>query len=476
MIKKKSLCKIIFTSSIVAASLFGANPLVYAAAKSDTNNAPAQVSAADLQRLSTVINEIKKYYVKKVDDKTLFDNAISGMLSGLDPHSEYLKKDDLEALSTATIGKFDGIGVEVVPYQGLVKIISPLDDSPAYKAGIKAGDVIVEINNKLVKDITLDEAVSLMRGPKGSKLKLLILRKNATKPLTFNIVRNTIKVQTVKARLLENGYAYVRVGFFQEPTESDMVKAIKKLKRDSGGNLKGIILDLRNDPGGLLDVSVAIADDFLDAKKLKGDKVIVYTKGYDNGTQITAKATPGELLPDVPMVVLINEGSASASEIVAGALQDYKRALIVGNKSFGKGSVQTLLPVDKDSAIKLTTALYYTPLGRSIQAKGIEPDVTVDEIHLPKNVENYSDYDTLTENSLDGHLQNGNSNPEGKPTPKENTSAKPDSSATDSSLDDSNDNSSNDTSNNLKLAKEDYQLYEALNILKGLSKFNCLKE
>jgi carboxyl-terminal processing protease len=464
--KKNILCTLILAGSIMAISFAVSAATITATTPATKSNdySSQQVSTADLERLSTVISEVKKYYVRKVDDKTLFDNAISGMLSGLDPHSEYLNKSDLEALSMVTVGKFEGIGVEVIPYEGLIKIISPLDDSPAYKTGIKAGDVIVEINGKLAKDLTLDQAVSLMRGPKGSKLKLLILRKDSIKPLAFIIKRDVIKMQTVKAKMLEDSYAYVRISFFQEPTERDLRKAIKKLKQDAGGNLNGLILDLRNDPGGLLDSSVEVADDFLDANKLKGDKLIVYTKGSNIGTQITAKATSGELLPNVPMVVLINEGSASASEIVAGALQDYKRALIVGTRSFGKGSVQTLLPVDKESAIKLTTALYYTPLGRSIQAKGIEPDVEINQMQLPKNIETDLDSSLLSESNLDGHIKNSDST-----TPNDNSEI--------------NDNDNNKKIGDLtsqdqdhfKLAKEDYQLYEALNILKAITKINVEK-
>lgn len=417
----------------------------------NSNESNLEVNAKDLQRLSIVIAEIKKYYVKKVSDKTLFDNAISGMLSGLDPHSEYLNKEDLDNLQMLTTGKFDGIGIEVVSEDGLIRVISPLDGTPAYKAGIKAGDLILQIDKKLVKDMTLTEAISLMRGPKGSKVKLVILRKNDTKPLIFNVARDTIKVQTVKQKLFPGNFGYVRIAIFQDPTSADFHKAIAELQRQTNNNIQGLILDLRNNPGGLLDSSVKIADDLLDSRKLKGDKVIVYTKGMENETQVIAKATPGELLPGVPIVVLINEGSASASEIVAGALQDYKRAILVGTRSFGKGSVQTLLPVDEDSAIKLTTSLYYTPTGRSIQAKGIEPDIVINEdIKLKSSDETASEFERIDEASLVDHLQNGGD------TNSDNNRG-------------SMMSEKDQMKNNLSLANEDYQLFEALNILRGIS-------
>jgi carboxyl-terminal processing protease len=411
------------------------------------------IAPKDMQRLAVAIAIIKKYYVKPVDDKTLFDNAIGGMLSGLDPHSEYLKKEDLDDLEMLTFGKFGGVGIELVPDQGLLKVISPLDDTPAFKEGIKAGDIIAQINGKLVKDMTMREAISLMRGPKGSKLTLTILRKNQLKPITFNITRDVIKLKTVKTKILEKEYAYIRISFFQEPTEEDLIKAIDKLKKDTNNHIKGIILDLRNNPGGLLDSAVQISDNFLDASKLKQNNLIVYTKGKDSGSesQITAKASTGELFPDVPIVVLINEGSASASEIVAGALQDHKRAIIVGTKSFGKGSVQTLLPVDDQSAIKITTALYYTPLGRSIQIKGIEPDVVVSDIKITAKNNDPEFLAKIDEASLRDHLPNGNSGTD--------------------IIDKEQDGNKDEISelkpqNTIDLASKDYQLYEALNILK----------
>lgn len=406
---------------------------------------------AELQRFATVVADIKKYYVKDVNDEELFDNAINGMLAGLDPHSAYLKGDDLKNLELITIGKFGGIGIEVVPENGLLRVISPIDDTPADKAGIKAGDIIIQINNKLVKDMSLNDAVNLMRGPRGSKVTLTIIRKNLQKPLTITLQRAIIKVKAVKSKLLAPNYGYIRIAMFQELTANDVTKAVNSLKKENKGDLKGLVLDLRNDPGGLFESAVQVADDFLDAAKLKKNDLIVYTKGRANDAQISAKATPGELLSGIPIVVLINEGSASAAEIVAGALQDHKRAIIMGTKSFGKGSVQTLLPVDKKSAIKLTTALYYTPFDHSIQVKGIEPDVVIDDLKI--SAKNNQQLITIDEESLVDHIQNGNGTSD-EEIHKKNTE----------SLSAQNDE--------LPLVQKDYQLFESLHLLKGLNALN----
>lgn len=427
------------------------------------------IPTQDLQKMATVIAEIKKYYVKPVADHEIFDNAISGMLSGLDPHSEYLKQEDLDSLEMLTIGRFGGIGVEVIPDQGLIKIISPLDDTPAAKAGIKAGDVIIQIDSKLVKDMPLHEAIKLMRGPKGSKLTLTILRKNTARPLIFNLKRDIIKIQSVKEQMLEPGFGYLRIAFFQESTGNDVIKYINLLKKKASGNLKGLVIDLRNNPGGLLDAAVQVSDNFLDSRKLGHNNIIVYTKGNNESSSLTARATPGDLLPNIPIVILINEGSASAAEVVAGALQDYKRAVIIGTKSFGKGSVQTLLPVDNTSAIKLTTALYYTPLGRSIQAKGIEPDITISDIKLPTKTDNYDDdIARISESNLIDHLQNGNTETSDKTDNKTTTTTTVNTESTADEEDTEIQPSAKQTKK-LDLAYKDYQLHEALNILKALT-------
>ncbi|MDR1057184.1 MAG: S41 family peptidase [Coxiellaceae bacterium] len=405
-------------------------------------------SVDSLDRLASIITDVKKYYYKPLDDKTLLNHAISGMLSSLDPHSSYLTLEDLKELEMETIGKFGGIGVEVIPAHGAIRVIAPVDDTPAYKAGIKAGDYIIRINKKLVRDMTLKDAISMMRGKKGTCLILTIVRKNVSKPLVFNLRREIIKIQTVKSRVLEPRYGYVRVAYFQEPTERDMVRAIRKMQRESKGKLKGLVLDLRSNPGGLLISAVKIANDFLDARILKNNNLIVYTKGQVNESQISAKATVGDLVLNIPMVVLINEGSASAAEVVAGALQDHKRAIIVGVTSFGKGSVQTLIPIDKTGAIKLTTALYYTPLGRSIQAKGIEPDINVEDIQLSRDGNKDQEIPRIDESALIDHIENGGEDGDSKSVSrleKQQTQSKTE----------------------LELAYTDYQLYEALHILKS---------
>ncbi|MCL5260227.1 MAG: S41 family peptidase [Gammaproteobacteria bacterium] len=442
---------------LIAALLLGLNFFgvitSYASTSQPTNNNTegTAISAEDLQRLATVIAEVKKYYYREIDDKTLFTNAISGMLSELDPHSAYLTEQDLKDLQMETTGRFGGLGIEIAPDQGAIKVISPLDDTPAYKAGVKAGDYIIQINNKFVRNMSLNEALNMMRGPKGGLVTLTIVRKNSPKPLIFNLHREMINVKTIKTKMLEPGYYYIRIAIFQEPTERDLTKAISKIKKDSGGHIKGIVLDIRNNPGGLLESAVQIADNFLDSDRLKNNDIIVYTKGQDSETQITAHASSGELLPNVPLVVIVNEGSASAAEILAGALQDHKRAVVVGTRSFGKGSVQTLIPVDKNSAIKLTTALYYTPLGRSIQAKGIEPDITVENFQIPEKKSEVEALERISESSLIDHIQNSDA---------QNSTENNDTTA-----------NSDDERNKAEvaIAYKDYQLYEALHILKSLN-------
>lgn len=406
----------------------------------------------DAKRLALVMAYIQQYYVKSVSRDSILNNAISGMLSHLDPHSDYLDESDFKSLKSMTSGKFGGIGVEIIPDQGVIRVVSPLDDTPAAAAGIKSGDLIVQVDNKLVKDMSVKNAVDMMRGPRGSKVKLTIVRKNQLKPINLTLTRQIIKVQSIKMHFLEPNYAYVRIASFQDPTEKDLAMAIQKIKKISKGDLKGLILDLRNNPGGILDAAICISDDFLDSNELKDNKLIVYTKGQFEGAHTVANATPGELLPHVPLVVLINEGSASAAEIVAGALQDHKRAVIVGTRSFGKGSVQTLLPLDAKSAIKLTTAFYYTPNGRSIQAKGIVPDVIVNEMHLSKNHDDSKGLIRVNEAKLMDHFAHADA---------DNTDMERD-------IDNSNNEAEQSEKQNA-LARKDYQLYEALNILKGVN-------
>lgn len=419
-------------------------PLIGFAAndKATDNTTAKRIPLEDVQRFSNAISEIKKYYVKPVDDKELFDNAIRGMVGGLDPHSAYLDQEEYQELQTSTSGEFGGLGIEVTMEDGVVKVITPLVDTPAFKAGIKSGDYIIKLGKESVQGLTLKDAVNLMRGKAGSPIELTILRKGASKPLTFDLIREVIQIKSVKSKLLSEGYGYVRLTQFQAQTGKDMLNAIAQLKQQSSGKLKGLILDLRNNPGGLLDSAIQVSDAFLGNDKSGKPELIVYTEGRLPGSKFTALANPGDVLDNAPIVVLINNGSASASEIVAGALKDNKRALILGTKSFGKGSVQTVLPLDGKTGIKLTTALYYTPSGTSIQAKGIVPDIVVEEMDVPKTAQKKSDLTGFSEADLSGHIINKKNT--------ENKTAKNEIDTTD-------------------LIHEDYQLYAALTVLEGMA-------
>lgn len=408
----------------------------------DQQDPEQQIPMEDVQRFSNALSLIKRYYVKQVDDKVLFDNAIRGMLNGLDPHSSYLDENDFKELQAATNGEFGGLGIEVTMEDGVVKVITPLVDTPAFKAGIKSGDYIVKLGPKSVQGMELKDAVNLMRGPSGSHLDLTILRKGANKPLTFKLTREKIEVKSVKNRLIDKQYGYVRLTQFQATTDKDMLKAIQKMQEQSGGHIKGLILDLRNNPGGLLDSAINVSSAFLNKEKNGKKEMIVYTQGRLAGSRFTAMATSNDILDNAPMVVLINNGSASASEIVAGALKDNNRAIILGTRSFGKGSVQTVLPLDEVRAVKLTTALYFTPSGTSIQAQGITPDIIVEEISIPKNTDK-SNFSGFSEAELSGHLNNAN-------TVQKTIKGQP-------------------SGDEINLLHEDYQLYAALTILKGLA-------
>lgn len=350
----------------------------------------------DLRTFVEVFERIRASYVEPVDDRTLFENAIRGMLSSLDPHSAYLDKKDYEDLQSATTGEFDGIGLDVVLEEGVVRVVSPIDDMPAAKAGIKAGDYVIKIDGKSVQGMSLADAVNLMRGKAGSTLKMTVLRKGE-EPRDIEMVRVRIEVSSVKTRVLESNIVVARISQFQTHTGRDLKREIEKLKADTGNPVQGLILDLRNNPGGVLDGAIAVSDIFLDGG------VIVSTRGRTADRAQIFSATPGELLPGVPVVVLVSGGTASASEIVAGALQDNHRALIVGTTTFGKGSVQTVLPLTAGKGIKLTTARYYTPSGRSIQAEGIKPDIIVH----PAQVSLQPGGDIFHEADLQGHLDKG---------------------------------------------------------------------
>lgn len=385
---------------------------------------------------------IKNYYVTPVTDQKLFENALRGMVSGLDPHSIFLDADDLEDLRSATRGAFAGLGIEISMQDDFIKIITPLDDGPAQKAGIKAGDIIIRIDGEPVKGMKALQAIRKMRGTKGTPVILTVLRKYNAKPLQITVIRDDIKVQSVKSRLLESGYGYLRISNFQTSTNKDAESAVEKMRENSKGKLKGLILDLRNNPGGLLESATAVADSFLTPAHMTKNSVIVYTKGRMQGSRLQVKAKPGDVLNNAPLVVLINEGSASGAEIVAGALQDYKRAVILGARSFGKGSVQTVLPLDKTTGVKITTALYYTPSGRSIQARGIEPDVIVEDLKLSSADDETNGSLSLREADLKGHLNN---------ISKRNVMKL-----------------ENETPTDKELALADYQIFTALNLLKGL--------
>ena len=387
-----------------------------------------KIPIEQLKAFSEVYMKIKKDYVEKVDDEKLFDDAIKGMLEGLDPHSTYLNEKDFEDLQIGTRGEFGGLGIEVTMEDGYVKVVSPIDDTPAYRAGVKAGDLIIMLDDKPVKGLTLSECVDIMRGKVGTSLELTIAREGENKPLKIKIIRDTIKVKSVKYDILDNNYGYLRITSFQSKTGSSLKNVLLKIKKKN--NLKGIVLDLRNNPGGVLGAAVEVSDTFLDQKKM-----IVTTSGRMSDAINEFKSSSNDFAKDIPIVVLINGGSASASEIVAGALQDHRRAIIMGTQSFGKGSVQTILPLTRKTALKITTARYFTPNGRSIQAKGITPDIIVKEMKFEKKDE----VEFLKESDLTGHLDK-NSKKE-----KNRTSFK-----------------------NSKYA-DDYQLSEALNLLKGLN-------
>lgn len=403
--------------------------LTFAGADPADNNLPFE----GLKTFSEVYGRIRQDYVEAVPDNKLLENAIRGMLEGLDPHSTYLDQEQYNELKVGTTGQFGGLGIEVGLENGFVKVISPIDDTPAQKAGIKAGDLIIRLDDKPVKGMSLNDAVKTMRGEPGSKIVLTVVREGLEQPLKLEIIRDIIKVKSVKSRLLEKGYGYVRISSFQAKTGENVEDAIAELTKD--GALNGLVLDLRNNPGGVLNAAVAVSDAFLN------DGLVVYTDGRIEDSKMKFNATPGDILNGAPIVVLTNAGSASASEIVAGALQDHKRAIIMGEKTFGKGSVQTVLPTSNGGAVKLTTARYYTPSGRSIQAEGITPDVPISKVKL--EMAQQSEFGPLKEADLPNHLGN-------------EKAVKKDGQKTEAKSEDA-------------LAVQDYPLNEALNLLKGIN-------
>jgi len=460
--------------ALILSGIFLLVPVITALSTEESNTETTTSAAeddklpiADLQRFTTVIEHIKNYYVKPIDDAALLEHAMQGMLAGLDPHSAYLNKEDFADLKAATTGKFGGIGVELMPEDGLIRIISPIDDTPAQRAGIQAGDLIIRINETPTKGLSLREVVEIMRGEKGTPVHLTILRQGENKPLQISVVRDTINVRSVRSEILEDNFGYVRVAQFQSNSGDEFVQAVHSLKKITGNKLKGLVIDLRNNPGGVFDASVQISDAFLDRDKLKYDGLIVYTKGRISGAQIREKAHNGDILSGAPIVVLVNGGSASASEILAGALQDHRRAVVIGTQTFGKGSVQTVLPLKDNRGLKLTTALYYTPAGRSIQADGIKPDIVVQNLKMP-TPDPEASLLLLREEDLRGHLANGNTAPATQSTQTGSTISSKNSKKAPAPG-----KNSKDKEKDMPLINRDYQLFEALNILKGLALLKC---
>jgi len=415
----------------LAAALIGILPLATANAETEPKATDQQTTQEErlplreLRLFTQVFEQIRRGYVEEVADTELLENAIAGLLLELDPHSVYLNQTDYEQLQESATGEYGGLGLRVGSERGMIKVIAPIDDSPAAKAGIEAGDFIVEVDGTPVRGMAVQKAIDKLRGEKGTSIKLTVFREGEDGPLDITVVRGTIQVSSVRSRIIEPGYGYVRVSQFQVSSGKDFKKELLSLKEEEPA-LKGLIIDLRNNPGGLVPASVEIADAVLDGG------TVVYTEGRLPSANISFNAESGDLLEGTPIVVLINGGSASASEIVAGALQDHQRAAIIGTQSFGKGSVQTVIPLGDGRAVKLTTARYFTPNGRSIQAEGIVPDIIVE----PAEIRLYKKRKQVREADLDGHLEQADSKKEKAKDRDEDIT-------------------------------DDNQLYEALNVLKG---------
>jgi carboxyl-terminal processing protease len=433
---------IAFSTLLIGSQLLTTQALASPEELENTDTPPANASQLPLQELrnfTEIFDRIRSSYVEPVDDETLLQYAIDGMLSNLDPHSDYLLPEDFTELQEHTTGKFGGLGIEVGIEEGLIKVVSPIDDTPAEKAGIKAGDFIVSLDGKPVREMSLNDAIDLMRGEPGTDIELSIRRQGEKELLEFVLTRAEIKVASVRGESLGDGIGYLRITQFQDQSGPELIAAITKLQKKAQENkeqLNGLILDLRNNPGGVLDAAVEVSDAFLNSG------LIVYTEGRISESDFRYSATLDTIAEDIPLIVLINGGSASASEIVAGALQDHKRAVIVGTQSFGKGSVQSVLPIGGNKAIKLTTARYFTPSGRSIQAQGIHPDVYVEQSEVTTYEQSY-----YKESDLPGHLSNGNGEEDTKKTNEGDHQVSDD------------------------LLSKDFQLYQAYTLLKGWSVF-----
>ena len=447
---KFSTCLFFVVIGIFIGLIFSAN----------ANRTNTSLPIDELRNFTEIFGKIKNDYVEDVTDKKLISEAIKGMLSGLDPHSAYLDEDAFKDLQVGTQGEFGGLGIEVGMEDGFVKVVSPIEDTPAWRAGLKSGDLIIKIDDTNVKGLTLGDAVKKMRGKPKTKIILTVVRQGESEPLVFTIIRDIIQIQSVKSEVLEDSVAYVRITQFQEKTGLKLAEALKKRFVEVDNNVDGIILDLRNDPGGLLNSAVAVTSAFIPENTL-----VVYTEGRVRNSSMKLFSRPEHYLrsgsknyladlPEktktVPMVVLINNGSASASEIVAGALQDHSRAVIMGTQSFGKGSVQTILPLNNGTAIKLTTARYFTPKGRSIQAKGITPDIFVSQATIQEDDESkFQVSEKDLSRALDTDNQSDNSEQQ---------------------IDDSTNNANNEpVQPNSIVNPNDYQLNQALNLIKALN-------
>lgn len=397
-----------------------------------------------LNLFGDVFERVRNQYVDEMGDEDLIETAINGMLVSLDPHSSYLDEDDFEEMQVQTRGEFGGLGIEVTMENGVVKVVSPIDDTPAYRAGVQAGDYITHLNGESIVGLSLSDAVDKMRGKVGTEIKLTIRRKDSPEPVEVSITRDIIKIKSVRHEIIEDNVGYVRITTFNQNTESGVKKSVKEIKETLGDNLIGVILDLRNNPGGLLNQAISVSDAFLD----KGE--IVSTRGRHDYDTKRDNATSGDITDGLPIVVLINGGSASASEIVAGALQDHRRAIILGTQSFGKGSVQTIIPLPGHGAMRLTTARYFTPSGRSIQAKGIEPDIIVEQA----KIEQY-DVRRLRESDLRGALENPGK--DSKPSKKADGAA------------DGGDKSETESEEDPKEERQDYQRSRAVDLIRGVA-------
>ena len=432
--------------ALAAGVIIGVGSALTYAVFAERQSSPDALPLRDLQTFVEILDRVKSDYVEDVSDQTLLENAARGMLAGLDPHSAYMDKQEFKDMSIATTGKYGGLGIEVQPQNGFVRVVSPIDDTPAARAGIQSGDLIVKIDDTPVKGLSINDAVNRMKGDPGTKVTLTIVRESATQPLVLELKRELIKLASVRSKMLEPGYGYIRISQFQTETGKGLDEQLEKLKKDAGGQLKGLVLDLRNNPGGVLQAAVDVSDEFLE----KG--VIVSMKGRISDSNREFDARSGDALDGRPLVVLVNGGSASAAEIVAGALQDDKRAVLVGTKTFGKGSVQTILPLANESAIKLTTARYYTPSGRSIQAEGIQPDIEVGPLKVAKADGDGDGGVGIKEADLAGRLDNPNKDKQDA-TKQDQAKA---------------DDAKQQTSEQ-QIAQSDFVLFEALNLLKGLS-------